>query len=103
MLNVIMLNVANSPFLLSVLKLNVIMLSVVAPPLLYTANLPYYLVKQSCVLRFWAKIGKLANGKGYFPFTIFYQLPLTDSYYSNRPSIGEYFQSTIIGALVVGV
>jgi len=62
-LSVIMLNVANNPLMRSVVMLNVIMLSVVAPPLLYTANLPYYLVKQSCVLRVWAKIGKLANGK----------------------------------------
>ncbi len=66
-----MLNVANSPFMLSVLKLNVIMLSVVAPPLLYTANLPYYLVKQSCVIRVWAKIGKLAN------FPVYHFLPTT--------------------------
>ncbi len=63
MLSVIMLNVANSPFMLSVLKLNVIMLSVVVPPLPDTANLLHYFVKQSCVLRVWAKIGQLANGK----------------------------------------
>jgi hypothetical protein len=31
MLNVVMLNVANNPFMLSVVMLNVIMLSVVAP------------------------------------------------------------------------
>ncbi len=40
MLNVIMLNVANNPFLLSVVMLNAIMLNVVAPVKCFTVPKP---------------------------------------------------------------